>query len=51
MAGHMGAENVTVKNLKIIRKDEAKGLLMIAGGIPGASNKTVQVTHAKKHGK
>jgi large subunit ribosomal protein L3 len=55
MAGHMGAEQVTVKNLKIVGKDEAKGLLLIAGAVPGATNATVRVAHAKtpgkKHGK
>jgi len=51
MAGHMGAENVTVRNLKVLRKDEAKGLLLVEGSVPGATNATVRVTHAKKHGK
>jgi large subunit ribosomal protein L3 len=50
MATHMGAENVTTKNQRLIRKDEAKGLLLIAGSVPGAPNGTVRVTHAKKHG-
>jgi len=50
MATHMGAENVTTKNVRVIRKDEAKGLLLIAGSVPGAPNGTVRVTHAKKHG-
>jgi large subunit ribosomal protein L3 len=48
MAGHMGAEQVTAKNLKVIAKDEAKGLLLIAGAVPGATNGTVTVTVAKK---
>jgi large subunit ribosomal protein L3 len=51
MAGHMGAANVTSKNLRIVRKDEAKGLLLVAGAVPGASNGVVRVTHAKKHSK
>ncbi|HEY8173184.1 MAG TPA: 50S ribosomal protein L3 [Dehalococcoidia bacterium] len=51
MAGHMGAARVTTKNLKIIAKDEAKGLLLIAGAVPGATNGTVRVRHAKKHSK
>ena len=51
MAGHMGAANVTVRNLKVIGKDEAKGLLLIQGAVPGATNGTVRVTHAKKHSK
>ncbi len=49
MAGHMGAEQVTSKNLKVIAKDEGKGLLMIAGAVPGATNATVRVRHAKSH--
>ena len=48
MAGHMGAEQVTAKNLKVIAKDEGKGLLLIAGAVPGATNGTVTVTVAKK---
>ena len=51
MAGHMGAIRVTVKNLKIIAKDEGKGLLLIEGAVPGATNGTVRVRHAKKHSK
>jgi large subunit ribosomal protein L3 len=50
MAGHMGAANVTAKNLRVVRKDEAKGLLLVAGAVPGASNGVVRVTHAKSHG-
>jgi large subunit ribosomal protein L3 len=48
MAGHMGAEQVTAKNLKVLAKDEGKGLLLIAGAVPGATNGTVTVTVAKK---
>jgi large subunit ribosomal protein L3 len=51
MAGHMGAENVTVKNLRVIQRDEARNLLLVAGAVPGATNGTVRVTHAKKHSK
>lgn len=51
MAGHMGAARVTTKNLKIIAKDDARNLLMIAGAVPGATNGTVRVRHAKKHSK
>jgi large subunit ribosomal protein L3 len=51
MAGHMGAVNVTSKNLKVIAKDEAKGLLLIEGAVPGATNGTVRVRRAKKQPK
>ncbi|HZP56927.1 MAG TPA: 50S ribosomal protein L3 [Dehalococcoidia bacterium] len=51
MAGHMGAHQVTSKNLRVIAKDEARNLLMIEGAVPGATNGTVRVCHAKKRAK
>lgn len=36
MAGHMGDDQVTVKNLKIIDVDVANDLLYITGAVPGA---------------
>jgi large subunit ribosomal protein L3 len=51
MAGHMGAARVTTKNLKIIAKDEAKGLLLIEGAVPGATNGTVTVLVSQKQRK
>jgi large subunit ribosomal protein L3 len=51
MAGHMGSVQVTAKNLKLIAKDEGRGLLLIAGAVPGATNGTVRVRRAKKHAK
>jgi large subunit ribosomal protein L3 len=49
MATHMGAAQVTVRNLRIVAKDEAKGLLLIEGSVPGATNATVTVKHTTKH--
>lgn len=51
MATHMGAVQVTSKNLKVIAKDEGKGLLLIEGAVPGATNATVRVRRAKKQSK
>lgn len=51
MAGHMGAVQVTSKNLRVIAKDEGKGLLLIEGAVPGATNGTVRVRIAKKRDK
>jgi len=51
MAGHMGAEQVTVRNLRIVARDEARGLLMVEGSVPGATNATVRVKHTKKRNK
>jgi large subunit ribosomal protein L3 len=38
MAGHMGSERVTVKNLKIVKIDKEKNILMVKGAIPGHKN-------------
>jgi len=38
MAGHMGNEQVTVKNLEIIQIDTDRNLLVVKGGVPGAPN-------------
>ncbi len=35
MAGHMGANQVTVKNLEIIKIDPEKNLLLVKGAVPG----------------
>ena len=35
MAGHMGAEQVTVQNLEIVRTDVDKNLILIKGAVPG----------------
>lgn len=51
MATHMGAARVTAKNLRVIAKDEGKGLLLIEGAVPGATNGTVRIRRAKKQGK
>lgn len=43
MAGRMGGQRVTVKNLKIAWIDEAKQLLAIEGAIPGPKGSVVEV--------
>jgi len=48
MAGHMGAERVTVQNLKVAAIDEAKGLIMVKGAVPGSENSWVRITDAVK---
>lgn len=44
MSGHMGASQVTVKNLQIIDVDSAKGLILIKGAIPGAPSGMLKIT-------
>ena len=50
MAGHMGAETVTVQNLKICSVDAERSLLLIQGAIPGAKGSHVYVRPAVKKG-
>ena len=48
MAGHMGAENVTVQNLVIVKIDAENNLIAIKGAIPGAKNGVVYITDSVK---
>ncbi|HBL86333.1 MAG TPA: 50S ribosomal protein L3 [Alcanivorax sp.] len=48
MAGHLGAERVTVQNLEIVRVDAEKNLLLVKGAIPGAAGGDVVVRPAVK---
>lgn len=48
MAGHMGAEQVTVQNLQVVRVDVERGLLLIKGAVPGAPGGDVIVRPAVK---
>lgn len=38
MGGRMGGDNVTIKNLEIIKIDEKENVLYIKGAVPGARN-------------
>jgi len=38
MAGHMGNERVTIKNLKVVKADPDRDLLLVRGAVPGARN-------------
>lgn len=44
MAGHMGTQNVTVKNLQVVDVDMEKGLMMVKGAIPGANGGMIKIT-------
>lgn len=48
MAGHLGAERVTVQNLEVVRVDAEKNLLLIKGAIPGAPGSDLIVCPAVK---
>lgn len=48
MAGHTGAENVTVQNLVIVKIDAENNLIAIKGAIPGPKGGVVCITDAVK---
>ncbi|WP_459644877.1 50S ribosomal protein L3 [Kineococcus sp. NUM-3379] len=48
MAGRMGAERQTTQNLKVHAVDVEKGLLLIAGAVPGPRGGVVLVKNAAK---
>lgn len=43
MAGHMGTDTVTVKNLELVAIDKEKNWLYIQGAVPGARNTLVKI--------
>jgi large subunit ribosomal protein L3 len=43
MAGHMGDDRVTIRNLKVFESNPARGLLLIQGPVPGAVNGLVRI--------
>ena len=48
MAGHLGAERVTVQSLEVISADAERGLLMLKGAVPGPKGGFVLVKDAVK---
>jgi large subunit ribosomal protein L3 len=48
MAGHMGSEQVTIRNLEVFQANPEKNLLLVRGAVPGARNGLVLI---KKSGR
>ena len=48
MAGHLGAERVTVQSLEVVRVDAERKLLLVKGAVPGATGSDVIVKPAVK---
>jgi len=48
MPGHMGSDQRTVQNLRIVKVIADKNLLLVKGAIPGANGDTVLVRAGKK---
>jgi large subunit ribosomal protein L3 len=47
MAGRMGTDRVTVKNLRVLHIDAARNEIIISGAIPGAKGSLVEIVSIK----
>ncbi|MEI6847233.1 MAG: 50S ribosomal protein L3 [Chlorobiaceae bacterium] len=48
MAGRMGSDNITIKNLEIIKLIPESNLMVIKGSVPGPKNSYVKIVSIKK---
>lgn len=44
MAGQMGNETVTIRNLRIVEVNKEKNLLLVKGSVPGSRNGIIRIT-------
>ena len=48
MAGHMGAARTTTQNIEVVAVDDAEGLVLLCGAVPGPKNGWVLISDAIK---
>ncbi|MEO5806625.1 50S ribosomal protein L3 [Devosia sp.] len=48
MPGHMGDARITTQNLKVVKTDVERGLIMIQGSVPGAKGGWIMIKDAVK---
>ena len=46
--GHMGAEQVTVRNVEVLQANAARGFIIVGGSVPGARDALVKIRLSKK---
>jgi len=51
MPGHMGAKQVTIQNLEVVKVDAEKNLLLVKGAVPGPKKALVTIKETVKSGK
>jgi large subunit ribosomal protein L3 len=44
----MGATRITTQNLEVVSVDEARGLILVKGAVPGSKSGYVRITDAVK---
>ena len=48
MAGHYGAERVTVRNLRVVRLDNETNVVLVRGAVPGPNGSFVMIRRSRK---
>ena len=48
MAGHMGDRRITASNLKVVRVDAERNLLMVKGSVPGGKNGMLIIKESRR---
>ena len=48
MSGHYGVDRITIQNLKIVRVDAERNLILVRGSLPGANGSLVKIKSAVK---
>ena len=48
MAGHMGVEQVTTQNLRVVSTDVERGLVLVEGSVPGYAGNWISIRDAVK---
>jgi large subunit ribosomal protein L3 len=48
MAGHLGNKRITTLNLKVVKTDVARGLILVSGAVPGAKGGWIMLRDAVK---
>ncbi len=48
MAGHLGSDRVTVRNLEVVQVDADDNLVLVKGAVPGPAGAYVMIRRAKK---
>jgi large subunit ribosomal protein L3 len=49
MAGHMGVERKTTKNLRVVRVDADENIILVRGAVPGPNGAYVLIQKAEAH--
>ncbi len=48
MPGHMGADTVTVQNLRVMKVDAGNNLILVKGAVPGHTNAIILINRSRK---